>query len=173
MTTPAEQVRDAIREGRERFLALQPRERWMVGGASVVVLLTILYLGVVEPIVKAHQRRADALESARALAIRLEEASVVVQRASARGNAGINRGQSLMAAVDMATRSSAVGKAPARIQPEGDAEVRVWFEDVSFDPVVRLVADLQTRHGITVQTMDVEQKSDVGSVDVRLSLVRR
>lgn len=173
MTTPAQQVRDAIREGRERFLALQPRERWMVGVGGLVVLITVLYLGVIEPIMKAHQRRADALEASRALAIRLEEAAAVVQRSRASGRPGANRSQSLMAAVDMASRSGSIGKPPARIQPEGDAEVRVWFEDVAFDPVVRWVADLETRYGISVQTMDVEPKSDAGSVDVRLSLVRR
>jgi general secretion pathway protein M len=173
MTTPAQQVRDAIRDGRERFLALQPRERWMVGVGGIVLLITVIYLGAIEPIMKAHQRRTDALEASRALAVRLEEASAIVQRSHLGGSPGANRSQSLMAAVDMASRSSTIGKPPARIQPEGDAEVRVWFEDVSFDPVVRWVSELQTRYGVTVQTMDVEPKSDAGSVDVRLSLVRR
>lgn len=170
--SPVQQLRDTVRNGRERFLALQPRERWMVGVGGIVVIVTVLYLGVIEPIAGAHQRREDALEASRAIAIRLEEASAIVQRTRSSGGA-VNRSQSLMAAVDMASRAGSIGKPPARIQPEGDAEVRVWFEDVAFDPVVRWVADLQTRHGITVQTMDVEPKSDAGSVDVRLSLVRR
>lgn len=171
MSSPLDSLREGIRTGRERFMALQVRERWMLGVCVVFLVFIVLWLGIYDPIVKAHKRRADALETSRALAIRLEEAAAKVQ--GQRSGPVANRGISLIAAVDQASRSGTVGKAPSKIQPEGDAEVRVWFEDVSFDPMVRWVADLQTRYGITVQTMTVEPKSEAGSVDIQLSLVRR
>jgi general secretion pathway protein M len=168
-----QQLREQLARQRERFLALQPRERWMLGAGGVVLLITLVYLALVEPVLKAHASRTAALESARALATRLEQAAVQVQQARGSGQAGrAGRSVSLMAAVDQSSKSSGLGKGPSRIQPEGDTEVRVWFEDVSFDAIVRWIAELQNRYGVSVQTLDVEPQSAPGRVNVRLSLAR-
>lgn len=166
-------LRDAYTQNRERFLALQLRERWMlvVGGAAL--LITVLYLAVIEPLTQAHAMRSSALEASRGVAIQLEQAAQLVQSQSGRNPAAsAGRGVSLMAAVDQASKQGQLGKGPARIQPEGDREVRVWFEDVSFDALLRWTADLHTRYGVNVQTMDVEPQAAPGRVNVRFSLVR-
>ncbi|TDU31584.1 type II secretion system protein M (GspM) [Panacagrimonas perspica] len=158
---------------RARFLALQVRERWIVGVGAVVMLFVVLYLAVWEPLTKAHVQREAALASARSTAIRLEEAAAKLQTSAGRNPAATaGRGLSLMAAVDQASKQGSLGKEPTRIQPEGDREVRVWFEDVSFDSLVRWLSDLQTRYGVAVQTLEVEPQATPGKVNVRLSLVR-
>lgn len=164
---------DQYAQGRDRYMALQLRERWMLGVGATLVLLTLLYLLIWEPIVTAHTERSMALESARATAIKLEDAAALVQSQRGRNPAATaGRGLSLMAAVDQASKQGSLGKGPARIQPEGDREVRVWFEDVSFDALLRWTAELQARYGVSVQTMDVEPQATPGQVNVRFSLVR-
>lgn len=174
MKIPAVQtLREHSTRARERFLALPLRERWMLGVGAAVLLLTVLYLALVEPLAHAHAQRTAALESARQVAIRLEQAAVQLQRDSGvRPAATAGRGLSLMAVVDQASKQGTLGKSPTRIQPEGDREVRVWFEDVSFDAAVRWLAELQSRYGVGVQTLDVEPQSTPGRVNLRLSLVR-
>lgn len=158
---------------RERFLALQMRERWMVAVGAVALLITLLYLLAWEPLMQSREQRQAGLQTARAVAIKLEQAAVQVQQS--RGNqpaasAGLN--VSLLAAVDQASKQGGLGKGPSRIQPEGDTEVRVWFEDIAFDAMVRWLAELQTRYGVSVQTFDIEPQPTPGRVNVRLSLVR-
>jgi general secretion pathway protein M len=173
MSEPLTKARQSLERLRERFLALQPRERWILAGGAAVLLVTLLYLAVWEPIVDAHKERIEALESSRLLAIRLEQAAAQVQRSGGQrgaGNAG--RGLSLMAAVDQASKQGTLGKSPTRIQPEGDREVRVWFEDVAFDALVRWLSELQAGYGVGVQTLDVEPQSTPGKVNVRMSLTR-
>lgn len=157
---------------RERFLALQPRERVLVSVGALAVSLTLIYLLLWEPLAQAHTQRRAALEASRALAAQLEVAAQKVQ--TLRRPAGAQAGQnlSLMAAVDQASKQPTLGKSPSRIQPEGDREVRVWFEGVAFDALVRWLFDLQTRYGVSVQTLDVEPQAAPGEVNVRLSLVR-
>lgn len=160
-------------QARERFLALQVRERWLLGVGVGALLLTVLYLGIWEPLVKTRQQNLEALQAARNVAVRLEAAAIQVRQARGRQpqvSAGQN--QSLMAAVDQASQRSGLGKSPSRIQPEGDTEVRVWFEDVSFDALVGWLAELQSSYGVQVQTFDVDPQPSPGRVDVRLSLVR-
>lgn len=169
MKAQMQQLRSGIAEARERFMALQPRERWIVGVGGIALVLTILFLAVWEPAVKAKRERAAGLESARVIAQKLEQAAAQVQAGPSGALAG--RGVSLLAAVDQATKQSGLGKAPTRMEPEGDREVKVWFEAVPFDGVVPWLAMLQDRYGISVQTLDVEPES-IGLVNLRLSLVR-
>ncbi len=174
MSEALTRMRQSFDRARERFLALQPRERWILSGGATVLLLTVLYLAVWEPVVDSHRQRVEALESSRLLAIRLEQAAAQVQRSGGqRGGAGnAGRSLSLMAAVDQASKQGTLGRSPTRIQPEGDREVRVWFEDVSFDALVPWLADLQVRYGVGVQTLDIEPQATPGKVNARMSLVR-
>jgi general secretion pathway protein M len=169
----ASPLQKLIDDGRSRYLKLAPRERVIVLVGSVVVLLTVLYLGMIEPVIKAHGSRVAALSSSRALAAQLETAAAAVAGAGPKaGTAQVGRGMSLLAAVDQSTRGGVLAKPPERLQPEGDREVKVWFDDVPFDSLVRWLAELQTKYGVSVQTLDIEAQSGTGLVDARLSLNR-
>lgn len=170
-THPA--VQKVVDEARSRYIKLAPRERVIVVVGSIVVLLTVIYLGVIEPVVNAHRNRIAALASSRAQATQLEIAAAAVASAGPKSGASqAGRGMSLLAAIDQSTRGGALTKAPASLQPEGDHEVKVRFEEVPFDSLVRWLAELQTRYGVSVQTLDVEAQSGTGLVNVRLSLNR-
>jgi len=161
----------------ERFRAwwssLAPREQRVLGGGAVVAGLALLYLAVYEPLAKAKRERAQALDDARALAITLETLAVEVQRQrGAGGGAVLGGNQSLLSIVDQSRRASALTKPPSRLQPEGDAIVRIWLEDVPFDALVRWLADLQLRYGVRVDTADVERESGPGLVNARVTLTR-
>jgi general secretion pathway protein M len=159
---------------REWFTGLAPRERLMVGACAVFVLFTILYYGIWNTLAGAHTRREKALADSRALATRLEIIGAEVTRArrSGGGAGSVNRSMSLLSAVDQASKSGTLSKPPSRMQPEGDAEVRVWLEDVNFDGLLRWIHELETRYGVTVQTVDIDKESAPGLVNARLSLVR-
>lgn len=167
-------ARQQIAQWREKYAALEPRERVMVAFAAAFAVFTILYLGIWEQLAGAHARRAGELEAARAMATRLETVDAQLQQARRAGSGGAaaTRGLSLLSAVDQASKSGTLGKPPARLQPEGDAEVRVWIEDTSFDSVVRWIAELETRYGVVAQTVDIERQPTAGAVNARLSLVR-
>ncbi|HEX4896389.1 MAG TPA: type II secretion system protein M [Solimonas sp.] len=150
---------------------LAPRERVLVLSGAGVVALTLLYLLIWEPLAKAHAQRAESLEAARALAGRIETAAALVQ--SQRGSGGaVNRNLSLLAAVDQTSRSPVLGKPPTRVQPEGDREVRVWIDDVSFDNLLRWLQELETRYGIVARSAELERGQAPGTVNARLSLAR-
>lgn len=150
---------------------LAPRERALVLTAGIVVLVTLLFLLVWEPIAQARQQRAMQLESARALANRLEVIGAEV-RAISGNRPAVNRSISLLAAVDQAARSGTLGRAPSRLQPEGEREVRVWLDATPYDNLVRWIDELETRHGIVVATLDVERGNAPGTVNARLTLIR-
>ena len=161
----------------ERFRAwwatLAQREQRVLGAGAVALGLTLLFVGVYEPLAAAKRERAQALEDARALAVTLEALAVEVQRQrGAGGGAIVGANQSLLSIVDQSRRASSLTKPPSRLQPEGDAIVRIWLEDVPFDALLRWLADLQLRYGVRVDTADIERESGPGLVNARITLMR-
>ena len=159
-----------IAQQRARFEGLAPRERLLLLVGGAVVAITVLYLVIWEPLVTAHTTRAQALESARVLANRIE--SLAAEAQGNRNGSAVNLSVSLLAAVDQTSRSPVLGKAPARVQPEGDREVKVWLEDVAFDKLLRWLVELETLYGIGASSAEIDRGAAPGTVSARLTLVR-
>lgn len=157
----------------EKYRELQPRERVIVAGGAVALLLILLYVAVWEPAANARTRQQAALADSRALAERLEVIAATVQKARASGVGAIQgQGQSLLSVIDQQGRAPELGKPPARLQPEGENEVRVWFEDVSFDALLRWIAMLETRYGVKIVGAEIERRAGGGLVNARLTVTR-
>lgn len=157
---------------RARFDALAPRERWLLSLGFAAIVIAVLFVGVWEPLLKNRAQNQQALLASRALSSKIENAAQMVQSSRPQQGMAVDRNTSLISAVDQTSKNGTLGKGPSRIQPQGDKEVRVWFEDVSFNALVSWAADLQKRYGVNIQTLDVEPKGNQGVVSVRLTLVR-
>lgn len=153
------------------YTQLQPRERVIVLAAAAILAVLIAYLGIWEPLVKAHHRNAEALEASRALAIRIEAAASLTKGQS---GGSVDRNAALLSVVDQSSRSGTLGKAPTRVQPEGsgEREVKVWFEDVPFNNTLHWLTELQTRYAIQVSSAEIDQGSAPGLVNARFTLSR-
>ncbi|HZU75433.1 MAG TPA: type II secretion system protein M [Dehalococcoidia bacterium] len=157
---------------RARYEALPQREQRLVVAAGGALALFLLYLVLWEPPALLRAHHEQELARARAFAQRLEEIGAQVQQARPAGAAAARRDVSLLTAVDQATKDGTLGKPPSRMQPDGDTQVRVWFEGVPFDSLLRWIYDLQSRYGIRVDSLDVERQPTAGVVNARLTLVR-
>lgn len=162
-----------LRQLQEWFRGLAPRERAMVAVCAVFVAVTLLYLGLWQPLSHARAQREQALITSRALGDRLEQIAAEVQKAGASGEGAVNRNLSLLTAVDQSSKAAgALSKPLSRIQPDGDTTVKVWADGVSFDSLLHWLSDLQTHYGIAVESADIERTDTPGQVNARLSLVR-
>jgi general secretion pathway protein M len=159
---------------RVRYEALTPREQLLVGAAALVVALALFYLALWMPVVSARRHAERELADNRAVAQRLEviAASLAAGQNSGAGGPLVSRDASLLSAVDLASKNGTLSKAPTRLQPDGDNQVRVWIDAVQFDSLVRWINELQTRYGVRVENLDVERQPTAGLVNARLSLVR-
>lgn len=164
-------MNSAITQFQEWFRSLAPRERLLVSVGGAVLAVTVLYLGIWEPLSKAHAKREQDLANAQGLAQRLEMLAATAQKGQP-GGAVVNTGASLLSTVDQVSKSGTLGKPLTRIQPEGDHEVKVWIDGVSFDALVRWISELESRYGISIQTADLDRDALPGQVNARLSLVR-
>jgi len=153
------------------FLAgLQPRERQLVIGAAVLLIVFIAYLLLWQPYGGKHLRDLqDNVTEQRATLAWMQQAAVRAQQL--RGNsAPAAGGQSLMTLIDQTAQSNDLSAAMKRIEPAGDRSVRVWIEQAPFDTLTAWLEVLNRSHGVHVQTITLDREAGPGRVNARITL---
>ena len=151
------------------FFGLQPRERVLVSVGSVVVLATILYVAIWEPIQTGYALAADDVARKTELVSR---ARATAPTSAANAAPTRSNGGSLVVTVSNSAYANGLSKAYRNSSPIGNNSLRVALENASFDALVVWLAALEREHGITIESSSVTRKRDVGRVDASIVLTR-
>jgi len=154
------------------FLSLAPRERLIVGLGGGVVVLILLYVLLVEPFVQGiaeREQRIAQLEED--LAWMVDAASeVVALRETGATTDEIDSDQPVYLAIDDAVSAAGLPQ-PDELAPDGSDTARVEFDEVAFDRLMEVIADLESQSGIVVTRARFERQ-EAGIVTARLTLER-
>ncbi len=154
------------------FTGLEPRERLLVAGGGVILVLLAFYLMVVEPISSSYRNLKDGVaEQKQTLAWMKQAAGQIqtLQRSGAGRTSGLG-GRSLLAVVDQSARNGGLGAAIKRIEPEGGKGVKVWLESAPFDPMILWLGRLAKSHQVKPSMITLEPLGG-GLVNARLTLL--
>jgi general secretion pathway protein M len=154
------------------FAGLEPRERLLVSGGAVVLVLLLLYVVIWEPIASGYRNlQEDVAEQKQTLAWMQQAASQIktLQRSSTGEVRGLG-GRSLLAVVDQSARSAGLGDSIKRIEPDGSKGVKVWLEGVAFDPMILWLGKLTRTYQIETSLITIEPQGG-GRVNARLTLL--
>lgn len=152
---------------------LDARQRLLVFAGGGLSLLLLLWGLLVQPLADRIDRLERTLASQQETLRWMQQAALEIQRLRRRGGvAGDLGGRSLLAVVDQSARAAGLGDGIRRVEPEGEARVRVRLQHVSFDRLVRWLAGLRGRYGVRVAGVQLERAPEPGRVDVRLTLER-
>ena len=154
------------------FANLEVREQKLVAGAAVFVVLAVLYMGAWQPIDTAQTRTVNGVE--------IWQRSVNTLR-SLRGRLGLTDGaqasqrninQPLVVVIDSTLRIRNMS-APQRSQPTGN-NIRVEFENVSFDDVMLWLGDLSNQYALQGHSGSFTKTSGTapGRVNAQLTIGR-
>jgi general secretion pathway protein M len=151
-------------------LSLRDR-RIIVIGVVAVLFLTLLYTwGSLDGRV---QRMRSVVHDQQALDQWMHAAAQQVAQlrgVHAQGAARDTGGKSLLAVVDQTAKQSGLGNAIKRVEPDKENSVRVWFEQVAFDDMVRWLSNLAQTYAVQVDTVSVDRQDQPGLVNARLVL---
>ncbi len=153
--------------------SLAPRERRSVAGGGAVALLVLLYLLLVEPAAQAFAQRQQRIESLEKRIEWMRDAAAEVARLradGARAQGGASERPPYLA-IDRALRGAGLPQ-PERLEPEGDNGARLEFEQVPFDPLVRIIARLRSESGLRVTRARIQRADAPGAVSARLTFER-
>jgi len=154
------------------FLALNQRERIMVQVAAVVILLFIIYLLVIDPISSRYDKNKKNVENSIETIEWMRLAAREVNQLRG-GKLSIEHPQGkqfVLSLIDRSARKAGLASVMKRVQPEGESGVRIWFENAPFDELLKWLAIVESKQGLIVNEINIEQTESSGLVNVRVFL---
>lgn len=156
---------------RERWDALAPRERSVLAAGAVVLLAVLAYVLVWEPLAQSRDALRTQVQAGEADLAWMRAAAPQVRERAASAPAPVsNDGRSLLARADASAREAGLGNALLRVEPVSDGQVRVYFQQAGFDPLMRWVEALSAQGSLRVGEFSARRAEGVGVVDANLSL---
>ncbi len=158
----------------QAFLRLSLRERLTILIGGTVSLLLLSYFLFIEPwLVNYQQVRQIVIAQQQDLAwMQTAAQQVKTLRAQNPHSAATptDRKESLLSLVDRSARENALNGVNKRIEPQGENEVRVSFDNIDFNQLIRWLAQLEVQYQVKTQALNVERDTD--KIKVRLILSR-
>ncbi len=148
---------------------LAPRERRLIAGGIALVAATAIYLLVLSPFYGSLKKlRAEVPQERSQLAVMREQAALVARLR--RESPGRTQPAKLTALVGQSAAAHGLTSEITRLELEGSGGVRVVLEGGSFNALIAMLAELQQRAGLRVETAALESHTATGAVSGRLLL---
>jgi general secretion pathway protein M len=157
---------------RERFEGLAPRERLLVTLAAALTLMAVVVIGAIRPLANGREQALEQLADRQSVLADIERVAARFGPQPGAASAAQPSGESLVVLVDRTTRARGLATYLKRNEPDGEASIRLRFENVPFDELVAWLAEAQATQGIAVVTASADPGDAAGRVDVNLQLSR-
>lgn len=158
---------------KDKFNTLQPRERIVVIGGAILVLVAAIYFLALAPLysaVDAQAKRVAQKEGDLAW-MRSVAGEVAVLSAAAPSRPGPSN-ESLVVLIDRAARECGLSNSLTGQTPNGERGIRVRLEAAEFDKLMVCLGTLQQVHSIDVESATIDRTAKPGLVNANLVLTR-
>jgi general secretion pathway protein M len=158
---------------RDKFNALKPRERIVILGGAILVLVAAIYVLALAPLysaVNAQAKRVAQKEGDLAW-LRSVSGEVAVLSAAAPSQPGPSN-ESLVVLIDRAARECGLGSSLTGQTPNGERGIRVRLESAEFDKLMVCLGTLQQVHSVDVESATIDRTAKPGLVNANLVLTR-
>lgn len=158
----------------EWFLSKEPHEKRLLIFAGAVTALFLAYTLIWAPITSGVEKKRNNVIKQRDTLAWMSQAANEIK--SIEGvvstDSGSSKGQSLLAVVDMTARKEKLRNMMKRVEPQGEHEVKVWFEQATFDLLIKWLDSIARNHNIQVVAFTAQVQKKPGIVNARVILAR-
>ncbi len=151
------------------FFGLEENEQKITIAFACGILLLMIYLLLIEPInessvklqakVASLQKDVDWMKG--------NVSTVLANKGAGRSNAGSSP---LSTIVNNSTKKYDLPV--SRRDSKSPNEMQVWFDNVSFDVFLTWTAELNSRHGVTVTSVNVRSRDNDGITSINVKLLK-
>jgi len=155
--------------------SLDSRERIFVTGGAGVVVVALLYAFVWMPLDQGHKvLQSNVVAWERSLAELRPLKGLQATSSSAGPSAPGGAQQTPVVIVDLTLRARGLDRALQRSQPTTSNGIRVEFENVAFDDLVRWLGDLSAQYAMHVSSgsLSAASRAGPGRINATLTLER-
>lgn len=147
-----------------------PRERFVLAGGSALLVLALGFAYAWLPMQRDVVQLRQALPQLRVQARQLQQDAQEVARLKAQPAVTREAG-SLALAVEQRALATGLRERIESITPQDAGHVRVLLPQVAFDAWIAWLGELQTSHGVRVDSARIDATDDSGMVSVDAVLV--
>lgn len=157
----------------QRLDAMEKRERLMVISAFIIVVITLFYALIWEPVFSELDQQKQRYQSQSQLLVWMKEKAQLINTLQASGSQSTTRfnNQSISSLVDRSAQSMGISSFIKK-QTADKKGVKLDLEQVSFDKMISWLNDMQIKYGIQTSNIKIEKQNRSGAVKVRVTLER-
>ncbi len=152
---------------------LQASERRMLIIGAVALMFILPYFAIWMPLKNDVAALQQQVKEQQAVKSWMSQASAEVKQLRGVSSSNTSRprdGRSLLAVVDQTAKRQGLGASLKRLEPDGQAAVKVWLEQVSFDGMVAWLTTLEQKNGLAVATITIDRQDVAGRINARITL---
>lgn len=161
---------DFLEPYKQRWLALQPRERTILIAGTAFLFIFFVYAGIWAPASKRISKLRTAVPKAEQDLAQMQVNAAQIKRLQIRKPSKRKTG-SVLTRLEKTAVSKGLRKNISKMEPDGSDRVRLTIEEISFNDMISLLADLQKQSGLRVESLTLDSNADnPGIVSARMAL---
>ncbi len=147
-------------------LSEQDQKITLIAGA--LVGLVLIYLLIINPLNESVNKLEVEVESRQKSDLWMSQ-QVSIIKSSGGGNVSSGT-QPLTSILNNTTKKFSL--AVSRRDSKNPNEMQVWFDNVSFDNFLRWVAEIESKHGVSVATVNIRSRERNGLTSINVKLLK-
>lgn len=151
------------------YSGLPSRDRNLLIASTLLLLTTLFYLIVWEPLHQGLEQQQQKFRSQQDIHAWMESASNEVMALKRTGTRKAPTSQPIALTLENSSKISGLKQHINKIESSGKNGARVKIDSASFDQLLVWLNTLEQQHGVTITTASIERKDIAGTISARLS----
>ncbi|PID45921.1 MAG: hypothetical protein CSB47_06330 [Proteobacteria bacterium] len=153
------------------FMMLSSREKTIVTIGAIVVPLLLLWLLLLQPMIKKHGVLDEQIKDRTAILERMRQQSAEIKtlKKHSGSHKSVNKGNPQQK-VESALRTWRLRTALGVMSAPNSRTVKLNLRGAEADNVMRFLFDIETKYGLAVKALSIKPTKDAGKVNVSLTL---
>ena len=165
---------EQIQKAKHWFHSLPVKEQRMVLATSLIIVITLFYLMIWEPIHLGLQDAQLKKQTQNKSLLWMRQAATEVRALRATGSQSTIRDKNkpTTLVVEQTIKNAGLKPSVSKIESSGKNGARVTLNEAAFNQVIIWLNTLSTHNGIQVSSATIERGSKPGLANVRITLER-
>jgi general secretion pathway protein M len=156
------------------FFALPIKEQRLVSATTAIIVITLFYLIVWEPLHVGLETERQKQKSQQEILVWMQGAAAEVRKLRASGNSGTIRDKTkpITLVIEKTINNAGLKTSVNKIESAGNNSARVTLKGASFNQILVWLNTLAKHNGIQVVSANFERSANPGTADARLTFER-
>ena len=164
---------DQLQQIKQWFNSLPSKEQMMVSGTAALIVITLFYLVIWEPIHVSLNAEQQKQQSQKEVLMWMQNAAVEVKDLRSSGGVTIrDKNKPATLVIEQTIKNSGLKSFIKKIESSGKNGARVTLKDAPFNQIIVWLNTLAKHNAIQVVSANIERADKTGKANARLTLER-